>query len=257
MEKCRGSRWTAVFRFGDVLQGCARFEHAPARKTSDACGAGRSLCRLGQDQGPRRPRSICGQSRFMVRNGRQGGGPRQETPRFPDHGVGALVRRNGPGQIERTLRDAGAKTYLIVFGTNATGGYDELDSRFDSLPRPAIVELAGSWAGDLPAMPVLFGGMAPPTPLKLATAADALLYVGPRDSLTQLFMPRSELEGTPYGKEMARRIGIQTGREMNFLHDSMEAPLFERPHPSTGGPAPLPPPPKSMHDPLPPRPPSR
>ena len=55
-------------------------------------------------------------------------------------GWGHFVRRNGPGQIERTLRDAGAKTYLIVFGTNATGGYDELDSRFDSLPRPAMID---------------------------------------------------------------------------------------------------------------------
>jgi len=59
-------------------------------------------------------------------------------------GWGHFVRRNGPGQIERTLRDAGAKTYLIVFGTNATGSYDDLDPRFDSLPRPALVELAGS-----------------------------------------------------------------------------------------------------------------
>ena len=172
-------------------------------------------------------------------------------------GWGHFLRRKGPGGIEQQLLAAGASTWLIVFGTNVTGGYNDLDKRFDAWPLPVIVDLRANWVGDLPAMPVLTGGAAPATALKLGDAADALLYVAPRDALTQLFMPRSELEGTAYGKELDRRMTIQLGRTMNFLHDSAEGPLFERPRPSDGGPPPLPPPPKSMHDPLPPRPPSR
>ncbi len=173
-------------------------------------------------------------------------------------GGGHFLRRNGPGEIEKQLRAAGASTYLIVFGTNAVGGYDDLDKRFDAWSLPAIVELRGNWVGELPMMPVLFGGTAAPTPMKLGEVADALLYVAPRDALTQVFMPRAELDGTAYGRELDRRLMIQVGRTMNFLRDSHEAPLFERPRArSGGGPPPLPPPPKSMHDPLPARPPSR
>lgn len=175
-------------------------------------------------------------------------------------GWGHFLRRKGPGEIEQQLRAAGANTYLIVFGTNAVGGYDDLDKRFDTWPAPAIVDLRGNWVGDLPAMPVLMGGTAPgtgsATPLKLGDVADAILYVAPRDALTQLFMPRSELEDTPYGKELDRRTTIQLGRTLEFPRDA-EAPLFERPRAGKGGPPPLPPLPKSMHDPLPPRPPSR
>ena len=173
-------------------------------------------------------------------------------------GWGHFLRRNGPGGIEKELRAAGANTYLIVFGTNAVGGYDDLDKRFDAWRLPAIVELRSNWVGDLPAMPVLMGGTAPPTPLKLGEAADALLYVAPRDALTQVYMPRSELDGTPYGKELDRRMMIQVGRTMNLAHDTEEAPLFGRPSSSNrGGSPPLPPSSKSIHDPLPPRPPSR
>ena len=172
-------------------------------------------------------------------------------------GWGHFLRRKGPGEIEQQLRAAGASTYFIVFGTNAVGTYDDLDKRFDAWPVPAIVELRGNWVGDLPAMPVLLGGTAPPSSMKLGEVADALLYVAPRDALTQLFMPRSELDGSAYGKELDRRMMIQVGRTLNVLHDSEEGPLFERPRAASGGPPPLPPPPKSMHDPLPPRPPSR
>lgn len=57
-------------------------------------------------------------------------------------------------------------------------------------------------------MPVLSGGTATagPNPLKLQGVADALLYLGPRDSLTVVDMPRADLEGTPYGREIARRV---------------------------------------------------
>lgn len=180
--------------------------------------------------------------------------------------------RSGPGSIEQQLNSAGAKTFLVVFGTNVIGSYDDLDPRFDSWRAPAIVSLVDTWVGDLAAMPVITGGMqvsarpsppAPgavataPAPLKLKDAADALLYLGPRDSLTALRMPRVELDGTAYGKEMARRLEIE-GIPMNFLFDMDEVPQFPRPEPASGTMAhPLPPPPKNMNAPLPPRPPSQ
>jgi hypothetical protein len=182
-------------------------------------------------------------------------------------GSGHFIRRNGPGLVERNLRAAGANPYLVVFGTNAVGSFEDLDKRFDAWPAPVIVSLPGNWVGDLPASPVINGGTVPATPLKLADVADALLYVGPRDSLTELRMPRSELDGTPYGNELNRRLMIFPGHPINFLYDETEVPQFRRPQPqpssqagSQAGPArppAMPPPPKSMNDPLPPRPPSQ
>ena len=181
--------------------------------------------------------------------------------------------------IEKQLREAGARTYLIMFGTNVIGGYDDLDHRFDSWPTPVVVSLADNWVGELPALPVLLGGsggpqiitkssskmattapLPPPHPVRLKDAADALLYLGPRDSLTLINMPRAELVGTLYEKEMERRLTIE-GFPVNFTSGPAsgngEAPQFSRPQPGGGSPPVLPPPPKNMGAPLPPRPPSQ
>lgn len=187
--------------------------------------------------------------------------------------------------IERELQAAGAKTYLIVFGTNTPGGSEDVDHRFDSWPTPVIVSLASNWVGELPALPVLSGGGAglpriirsvpssataaapppPPAPVKLKDVADALLYVGPRDSLTSIHMTQAELDGTPYGKEIERRlaiIGFPAGFASPSRSANSETPQFSRPQTSDGAappasPPPLPPPPKNMGAPLPPRPPSQ
>jgi hypothetical protein len=174
-------------------------------------------------------------------------------------GAGHFLRRNGPGLVEREIRAAGGDPYLVVLGTNAVGSYDDLDRRFDAWSLPAIVPLAGNWVGALPAMPVVTGGEVAPNPLKMADVADALLYVGPRDALTAVNVPRSELDDTEYGKEVNRRLKIQTGRTMEFSAAS-EEPQFRRPAQQTvsSGIHALPPaPPKSVNDPLPPRPPSQ
>jgi hypothetical protein len=60
--------------------------------------------------------------------------------------------------------------------------------------------------------------------LKMA-AADAMLYVGPRDSLTSVNVPASEFENSDYGKEINRRLMIQTGRTMTFTLPA-ETPQF-------------------------------
>lgn len=104
----------------------------------------------------------------------------------------------------------------------------------------------------LPAMPVLFRGTEPPTPEKLAQSADAMLYLGSRDSLAQVFMRRAELDGTPYEKEIERRPTIE-GFPAHFVPEKEERPQFSRPQPATGRRPPLPPMPKNMDAPLPPR----
>ena len=173
-------------------------------------------------------------------------------------GWGHFLRSpSGPGFVEKEFRAAGATIFVIVFGTNAVGGYNDLDKRFDAWKVPALMPLKGTWTGDLSAIPVLTGGTAPagPNPLKLQDAADALLYLGPRHTLTTVNMPRADLESTPYGREIARRLEILFGQSPNIFPAATETPQF--PRGSGGPPPPLPPPPKSIHDPLPPRPPLR
>ena len=116
--------------------------------------------------------------------------------------------------IEQQLRNAGAKPYLIVMGTNTTGKPDEMDARFDAWKVPAIVPVAGNWVGELPAIAVVTEGHGPPmSTLKLKDATDAFRYLGPPASLTPVRMPPTELEGTPYGAELARRQKLQMSLE--------------------------------------------
>lgn len=143
-------------------------------------------------------------------------------------GSGHFLRRFPPDQrpysIEPQLRLAGARTYLIVAGTN----YDDLDHRFDSWSAPVVVSLADGWVGELPATHTV--EEVQPT-LKLKDVADALLYLGPRASLTQVFMPRAELDGTAYDKEIERRLTIEGFRGTSPSPKSMGAwrPLPLRP----------------------------
>jgi hypothetical protein len=139
------------------------------------------------------------------------------------------------------------------------------------LPTPVIVSLADRWVGELPAMPVISGGAspiiirsaggpAPPLPppaLKLKDDADAMLYLGSRDSLTEVRMPRAQLVGTSYGKEVERRLRLE-GFPSDFISElesgNDEAPQFPRPQPGGANAPLLPPPPQNVGAPLPPRP---
>jgi len=161
----------------------------------------------------------------------------------------------GEGYVEPELRRVGAKTFLILAGTNAVKGYDDLDHRFDSWPAPSIALLNGNWAGELPALPVISGGTeGSDSTLKLKDAADALLYLGPRDSLIHVETVREEVDGTAYGKELLRRMRI-VGLVLPYIPDTKESPQFDRPEPGEGPPEFIPP--KTINAPLPPRPPSQ
>jgi hypothetical protein len=124
----------------------------------------------------------------------------------------------GPGYIERELRAADANPYLVVFGTNVIDGHGDVDHRFDAWNAPVIVPLANNWVGNLAAQPVLTGGHAAPIPITLGQQADALLYVAPCSALKSVYLSRSELDGTQYGKEMVRRDKIELGRRVDFQY---------------------------------------
>jgi hypothetical protein len=130
-------------------------------------------------------------------------------------------RLPSPASIEQQLLAAGASTYLIEFDNPLIDGYDDREKRLGGLPLPAIVDLRANWMGDMPVGET-----------KLADAADALLFVATRDALTKLFMPRAELEGTAYGRELDRRSTIQIGRTVDVLSHipegaTPEGPLFD------------------------------
>ena len=179
-------------------------------------------------------------------------------------GSNHFLREMGKGYIEPELRRAGAKTFVILAGTNAVKSYDDLDHRFDSWPAPSISLLNGNWVGELLAIPVISGGtQGSDSHLKLKDAADALLYLGPRDSLIAVDAPRTEVDGTAYGKELLRRMKIFGFQPFipEMLSHKTENPQFSRPEPSEG---PVSSPslssrsvPKNINAPLPPRPPSQ
>ena len=170
-------------------------------------------------------------------------------------GSAHFLRKQGNGYIEPELRRTGAKTFLILAGTNAVKGYDDLDHRFDSWPMPSIVSLNGNWVGELAAIPVITGGTVEiQAPARLKDAADALLYLGPRDSLIAVEAPREEVDGTPYGKELLRRM-TTLGLVLPFVPEGKESPQFDRPEPGNGSPPFSPP--KTTDAPLPARPPSQ
>lgn len=148
-------------------------------------------------------------------------------------GEGHFRRSEGhPGAIERELLTAFVRPYVILPGSNMVRGYDDLDSRFDALPAPSLIEMQGTWVGKLPAPGR--GGSAG----TLAETADAYLYLGPRDRLTVVRNRRSDLDGTSYGRELQRRLTILFDRAPDFLPApgaGTDQPAFSR--------TPAPPPP--------------
>jgi hypothetical protein len=154
-------------------------------------------------------------------------------------GMAHLLRTpKGPATLERRLRAAGASTYLIITGTNSVGqspeDFDHVDERFKSLPHPAVLPLQGNWIGRLPALPVTTGGTAlSPDATTLGQGGDALLYLGPRDTLVAINTTASDLMGTAYGREVTRRLNVLFGSGAESLAAKRETPEFAPPTPSS------------------------
>jgi hypothetical protein len=151
-------------------------------------------------------------------------------------GSGHFQRRDGkPGVIEQQMIQAFAKPYVILPGSDIVGTYEDLDARFEQQPGPWMMEMKGSWLGGLPRWqesPVI--GYPAMTALKTKVGtweqtADAYLYLGPRDKLTQ-GGTAFDLEGFAYGSELRRRWKIIFPKPPEALpkSDGKERPLFQR-----------------------------
>jgi hypothetical protein len=142
-------------------------------------------------------------------------------------GAGHFRRNAGrPGSVENELLMALVQPYVVLPGSNMVNGYDDLDARFDSLPSPSLVELKGSWVGTL-STPNTRGGAA----VNWGQTADAYLYLGPRDTVTVVKNRRSDLDRTPYGIELARRMTILFDKVPDFVpkpDSAVEQPAFSR-----------------------------
>jgi hypothetical protein len=150
-------------------------------------------------------------------------------------GGGHFQRREGkPGAIEQQMIQAFVKPYVILPGSDVVGTYDDLDPRFEEQPAPWLMEIKGSWLAALPRWQEspLIGYPAIALKTKQGTweqTADAYLYLGPRDKLTQ-GGEAFDLEGTPYGNELRRRWKILFPKPPEALpkSDGKERPLFQR-----------------------------
>ena len=147
-------------------------------------------------------------------------------------GEGHFRRSGGrPGAIENELLMAFVKPYVILPGSDMVRGYDDVDSRFAGIAAPALLEMKGNWIGGLSAPGR--GGAAS----TWDQTADGYLYLGPRDHITVVKNRRSDLDGTPYGRELQRRLAILFDKPPDFLplDQGIEQPAFSR--------TPAPPPP--------------
>jgi hypothetical protein len=138
-----------------------------------------------------------------------------------------------PSVIEDALQRAGARTYVVLPGTNVIGSFNDVDTSFVRWNWPWILPTQGTWLQGVPAKPVLMGGNESNAHLAgpLAENGDALLFLGPRDELKQFLPKRSALEGTEYGKETEHRLQILFGADRkipDFLprDDAGLAPQF-------------------------------
>jgi hypothetical protein len=151
-------------------------------------------------------------------------------------GSAHFQRREGkPGVIEQQMIQAFAKPYVILPGSDIVGTYDDLDARFEKQPVPCLLEMKSSWLASLPRWqesPVMGYPATAALKTKAGTweqTADAYLYVGPRDKLTQ-GGEAFDLEGTAYGNELRRRWRIIFPKPPEALpkSDGKEHPLYQR-----------------------------
>lgn len=151
-------------------------------------------------------------------------------------GAGHFQRRGGkPGLIEQQMLAAFVKPYVVIAGSDVVGTYDDVDARFVQHAWPWLMEIKGSWLSSLTRradVPVIgfpaIGNDAAPAGT-WDQVADAYLFLGPRDKLTQ-GGEAFDLNGTAYGNELRRRWKILFPKPPDELpkSDGKERPMFVR-----------------------------
>lgn len=151
-------------------------------------------------------------------------------------GAGHVQRRDGkPGVIEQQLLTASVKPYIVIAGSDVVGTYDDVDARFAQHPWPWLMEIKGSWLSsvtrrsDTPVIGFPAIGNNPAPAGTWDQVADAYLFLGPRDKLTQ-GSEAFDLNGTVYGDELRRRWKILFPKPPDELpkSDGKEQPMFAR-----------------------------
>ena len=133
---------------------------------------------------------------------------------FDNHNIVMFGEEHGCKQEYAWLRD-------LVATPEFADRVDDIVVEFGNSLYQAIVILSGNWVGALPLFDEGFPGKSP----ALAETADALLFLAhSREDLTVLRVPRAELEGTAYGKELDRRMMIISGRHL-VMPEKAEEPL--------------------------------
>ena len=145
-------------------------------------------------------------------------------------------RRDGkPSVIEQQMLTASVKPYIVIAGSDVVGTYDDVDPRFVQHPWPWLMEIKGSWLSSLTRRadaPVIGFPAVGNNPAPAGTwdqIADAYLFLGPRDKLTQ-GGEAFDLNSTAYGNKLRRRWKILFPKPPDELpkSDGKERPMFER-----------------------------
>ena len=151
-------------------------------------------------------------------------------------GAGHCQRRDGKaGLIEAQMLASFVKPYVVIAGSDIVGTYDDVDARFAQRPWPWLREIKGSWLSslnrraDTPVIGFPALGSNPAPAGNWEQVADAYLFLGPRDQLTQ-GGEAFDLNGTAYGNELRRRWKILFPKPPDELprSDGKERPMFER-----------------------------
>jgi hypothetical protein len=159
-------------------------------------------------------------------------------------GSGHLLRprREGRGTLVQQLADSGSTIFTIVpfDGFGDTPAIDSLERLLVPLPNPALVSLDQSPLGRMPASPLfssrvqrMVNGVIVEEEVQqhegsaLNDLFDALLYLGPRSTMTKTADAAADLSDTAFIAELDRRFQLQFGRR--FVPDTTGGrPFFRR-----------------------------
>ena len=134
---------------------------------------------------------------------------------------GAHLSRGG-SPLQTLERRHPRTTYAIGIHEGFGERIEELEARLKSWPKPALIQLRGTWLGELdppPSGDVFIGPdgqrVAPSKRRKIQDNWDALLYLGNRKELTRVDPPGPDILDRPWLEELSRRKGARGGPRLD------------------------------------------
>ncbi len=139
---------------------------------------------------------------------------------------GAHLCRGG-GPLQSLERSHPKTTYAIGIHEGFGERTDELEARLKSWPKPALVQLRGTWLGELnppPSGDVFIGPdgkrVEPSKLRKIQDNWDALLFLGNRRDLTRVDPPGPDILDGPWLEELKRRKAARGGPPLDLNQPS-------------------------------------